>query len=92
MTRRTLGLGLTLVSLCPALAGCDPLLHNLRQRDRDRDPDVTKTSAVADEVESTKILDVQSEPSQKKPFFKSSRLSGGLSDESREIESHFGIR
>jgi hypothetical protein len=44
------------------------------------------------ETESTKILDVQSDPSKPEPFFRSSRLPGGLSDEAREIERHMNIQ
>jgi hypothetical protein len=50
-----------------------------------------KPSMADPEVESNKILDVQSGQDEPKPFFKSSRLSGALSEEGREIESHLGI-
>ena len=76
-----------LASAALVALGCETL--NLRKNHRDDDPDVKKASA--DEVESTKVLDVQSDSAKPKPFFRPSRLSGGLSDEAREIESHVGI-
>ena len=73
-------------------SGCEAL--NLRRHHRDDALDDKNASAAAapgSDVESTKILDVQSDSSKPKPFFKSSRLSGGLSDEAREIERHVGV-
>lgn len=89
MNRRTLGLALTLFTLCPAWIGCQSPHRKLRPHDNDPDP--AKASSGGDAVESTKVLDVQADPVEKKPFFRSSRLPSGLSDEAREIESHVGV-
>jgi hypothetical protein len=90
MKRRILIPGLTFLSSYLALAGCDWPHHSLRKNDRD--PDVAQASAKSEDAESNKVLDVTAEPSRKKPFFSSSRLPSGLSDEARDIESHMGIQ
>ena len=90
MNRRYPGVALALVTSCAILAaGCEPLHHNLRPKDRD--PEVAHASGEAVESAGDKILDVQSDGKAAKPFFRSSRLSGGLSDEAREIEGSLGI-
>lgn len=94
--RRASRLGLALAFTFAAAPGCRSL--GLRQPHAEKDPEVARASGTTpgsgggDEVESNKILDVQSEPSKPKSFFRPSRLPGGLSDESREIEGHLGIR
>ncbi len=90
MNRRTFGFGLSFLTVSLALPGCDLPHHGLRRRGRDAD--AAEASTKTDEVESNKIYDVQSDPAKPRPFFKGSRLQGGLSDEAREIESHVGIR
>lgn len=89
MNSRFFGLGGFVISFCLATAGCDWPNHNLR---RDHDKDVSKTSDSAEESDTSKVLDVQSDPAKPKSFFKPSRLSGGLSDEAREIEKDMGIK
>ena len=81
--------GVGILLLAP---GCET--PNPRKPHLNGDTDVSKASVgkPGDDVESTKILDVQSDPSKPRPFFKSSRLSGGLSDEAREIERHVGVQ
>jgi hypothetical protein len=90
MNRRLLGVTLTLVLSCLSMAGCQWLNHGLRSQDRD--PDVTQATAEAVGSDGDKVLDVQDNGKQAKPFFRPSRLSGGLSSEAREIENNLGIR
>lgn len=73
-----------------SMPGCDWPHQGLRRKARDADAE--KAVSKEDEVDSNKILDVQSDPAKPKPFFRPSGLAGGLSDEAREIESHMGIR
>jgi hypothetical protein len=91
-TRRAVGLALTVVSALGFGTGCESWL--LRRPPHSTDPGVTRTSGEdsKDEVETDKILDVQSDPSKPKRFFSASRLPAGLSDESREIERHLGVQ
>ncbi len=91
MNRRYQGVALALTCSCAMLAGCEPLHHSLRPKDKGRDPDVTHASAEVEESETSKILDVQSDGKNAKPFFRSSRRSGALSSEGREIEGSLGI-
>ena len=80
MKRRILELSLALACACPALAGCESLRHGLRP-----DPDAT-ANAVDEPAEHP---EVKSEAP--KGFFKSTRLSGAMSDEGRDIEKSLGI-
>ena len=90
--RHILSAIVSLGCVVPALAGCD-CLHNLRHQDSSSgDPNVKQTSAESSESDSTKILDVQSDPAKSKKFFQSSRLPSGLSSESRDIERDLGIQ
>jgi hypothetical protein len=89
MNRRYQGVALALPLFFAMLAGCESPRHALRARDRD--PDVAHASAETEEPESSKILDVQSDGKNAKPFFRSSRRSGALSSEAREIEGSLGI-
>ena len=80
MKRRLLELPLALACALPALAGCEALNRNLRP-----DPDVT--ADLKDEP--AEHPEVKSEAP--KGFFKSTRLSGAMSDEGREVEKSLGI-
>lgn len=91
MDRRYQRVVLALTCSCALLAGCETLHQALRPKDKDRDPGVAHASAEAAEPETNKILDVQSDPKDPKPFFRSSRRSGALSSEGREIEGSLGI-
>lgn len=71
---------LALVCALPALAGCEGLHRNLRP---DSDADVIAKESPAEHPE------IKSEPP--KGFFKSTRLSGAMSDEGRDIEKSLGI-
>ena len=91
MNRRFFGVALTLVCCsCVTLAGCEWLHQGLRSKS-DRDPAVAHASGESVESEGDKILDVRSDSKKLKPFFRSSRLSGGLSSEAKEIENDLGI-
>jgi hypothetical protein len=89
LNRRAAALGLAFLYTLAFVGGCQTLG---RPRRNQEDSDVTRAAASGDEVESNKILDVQSDSSNGRPFFRASRLPGGLSDEAREIESHMNIR
>ena len=82
MIRRILRLGPILVCAGMALPGCETLQHNLRPRSEDDAPRAAE--AKSDEDES-------GDPPVSKGFFKSSRLSGAMSSEGREIEQSLGI-
>ena len=85
MNHRILGLGLSLLGVCASLMGCTELNHGLRSRSDDQ----ARARPREEENEPDKVLDVKSES---KPFFKSTRLPGALSDEGREVERSLGIR
>ena len=75
------------------LTGCETLRSRQQAlHPSGHDPDVAHASVENVESESKKILDVQTDGKKTKPFFRSSRLSSGLSDEAREIENDLGIR
>lgn len=80
---------LLVLALSTLLTGCETLRQTLRPGSR------TAKHQTAEGAESELqgpdvILDVKS--ATPKPFFKPSRLTGGLSDEAREIEGDMGIR
>jgi hypothetical protein len=77
-----------LTGLAAALSGCESLARHTRQRD----PDVKQAGAASDEPEADKVLGVDNQQDKPKGFFKSSRLPGGLSDESRDIEKSLGVK
>jgi hypothetical protein len=81
--------GVTLISLLafPAFSGCGWLHESLRPRNRAADAMETK---LEEDSDSQRIGRVQSEPPQ--GFFNSSRLSGAMSDEGREVERSLGIK
>jgi hypothetical protein len=81
MKCRILELSLVLACACPAFAGCESLRHGLR---RDSDATANAVDKPAEHPE------VKSEPP--KDFFKSTRLSGAMSDEGRDIEKSLGIQ
>lgn len=85
-----------ILSLAVALAtleGCEHFRHTLREKDPDvvRSTLETKDEKAKDEPETSKVLDVQSDPKKPTPFFKGSRLSGAMSPEGREVERSLGI-
>ena len=69
-------------------AGCQSE-HGMLRKAKVAQETESKESPTEVESESSKILDVSSD--KPKPFFKSSRLSGAMSDEGREIERDLGI-
>lgn len=89
MRRRILGPA-CLLAICAALpAGCEPLHSSTRKK---AEPVKEEVIEEADEVRG-KVTAVTSDgaPS-KSPFFKNSRLRGGLSDEARDIEASLGVK
>lgn len=75
-----------------SLAGCETLRLRQNHRGPDHDPDVKHAAPERVESEGEKILDVRSDDKKSQPFFRPSRLAGGLSSEAREIEGDMGIR
>jgi hypothetical protein len=76
------------------MAGCETLRSRLRPGDEDRArvsdaADVTKPKAV--ESDTSKIMSVDSDSNNPRPFFKSDRKSGAWSSEAREIEKDLGV-
>ena len=84
MTRRIPELCLALACAFPALAGCEGLHHNLR-----RDSDATADASANAKEETPVHPEVKSDPPG--GFFKSTRLSGAMSDEGRDIEKSLGL-
>ena len=82
MMRRIRGLGLALLSAFPFLTGCETLKQEVRTPKEPALEDVAEAAPEEGEVKSEAP----------RGFFKSSRLSGALSDEGREIERDLGIR
>lgn len=78
-----IGLGLTVSG-----SGCTGLNHGARSKSEDRDQ-AREAEKEKEEGGGDKPLDVKSEG---RPFFKSSRLPGAMSDEGREIEQSLGIK
>jgi hypothetical protein len=90
MNRRPVVTFLALVACTVlALAGCETLQQ--RKLTSDHDPELKHASGDAAPTEGDKVLDVQSDVKKSKPFFRSSRLSSGLSSEAREIEGDLGV-
>jgi hypothetical protein len=87
MNRRIFGFGVSMLSLLPFLSGCTEMRPWLRPRSDD--PSRIRPTEDENENGKDKVLDVQSDS---KPFFKSSRLSGAMSSEGREIERSLGIQ
>lgn len=86
MKRRILRLRLILVSVAlgSVLTGCEWLDQNLR---RHADHDLEGMAELKAEEEA-----IGSGPESDKNFFKSSRLSGAVSSEGRDIERSLGIQ
>jgi hypothetical protein len=83
MIRRIFRLGLILACGASALPGCETLKHETRPRSETDEPRAAESqSEPGDSSEST--------PS--KGFFKSSRLSGAMSSEGRDIERSLGVQ
>ncbi len=74
--RRVLAPALSLLCLFPALSGCESMKEHRKQSD-----EAAKTTDESSQADATK-------PSS---FFKPTRLSGGLSSESRDIERQLGV-
>ncbi len=82
MKRRIQGLCLALLSAFTFFAGCESLNREVRPKSEPSLEDVAEAAPMEGEVRSEAP----------KGFFKSSRLSGAMSDEGREIERDLGIR
>jgi hypothetical protein len=96
MTRRFCWLFVLLGCAAVAIAGCESLRNAIRSRGDEHASSANKpTNGSADpsavESDPTKLWSVDSDAKNPQPFFKNSRLSGGLSSEAREIESHLGV-
>jgi hypothetical protein len=82
MKDRILGLGLALLGAAVGVTGCETLRHEVRSKSED--------TLHEDDSDDSKVIGVK--PTSTKGFFKSSRLSGAMSDEGREIERDLGIK
>jgi hypothetical protein len=94
MTRRSMCRVLCLGAVMAGVTGCETLRSRLRPDDDDRAraataDDVTKPKAVVSDT--SKIMSVDSDADNPKPFFKSDRKSGGWSSEARDIEKDLGV-
>lgn len=86
-TIQKVGMALTLAVFLPTLSGCETIRQAMGLR--------TNSGGTGDPADSNEIgedtpLDVKS--TRPRAFFQNSRLSGGLSDQAREIERDLGIR
>ncbi len=89
MVRRIRWLSVLLASSVVTIAGCESLRQALRATKDDNA--VKPTSATAVDSDPSKIMAVDSDAKNPKPFFQNNRRSGGWSSEAREIESHMGV-
>jgi hypothetical protein len=94
MTRRSICRALCLGAVVAGMSGCETLRSRLRPGDEDSGrasdaDDVTRPKAV--ESDTSKIMGVDSDANNPKPFFKSDRRSGAWSSEAREIEKDLGV-
>jgi hypothetical protein len=86
MIRRIFRLGLILVCGGAVLPGCETLKHETRPNS---DSDVPHA---AESTSESKESGDSSESTPTKGFFKSSRLSGAMSSEGRDIERSLGVQ
>jgi hypothetical protein len=87
MKRRKFWVGLTLAYACSAMVGCETLNHGLgssKDKQAEKEKQKEKDAEAASEVNEVKS-------NAPKGFFKSSQLSGAMSDEGRDIERSLGI-
>jgi hypothetical protein len=96
MTRRFIYHGLVVSTLAIGSWGCDTQHAFLRPRDRDgvfanNQDQFDPSKPMAIESDASKIMSVDSDKRNPKPFFKSDRKLGGWSSEAREIERDLGV-
>jgi hypothetical protein len=94
MTRRSMCRVLYVSAVMAGMTGCETLRSRLRPADDDRgrasdSDELTRPKAV--ESDASKIMGVDSDANNPKPFFKSDRRSGAWSSEAREIEKDLGV-
>ena len=89
MIRRIRWVSVLLASSVVTIAGCESLRQALRSTKDDNA--VKPTSASAGDSDPSKIMAVDADAKNPKPFFQNNRRSGGWSSEAREIESHMGV-
>ena len=94
MTRRSICRVLCLSAVMAGITGCDTHRSWLRPNDDDRgkssDPDdITKPGQIRSDT--SKIMGVDSDANDPKPFFSNSRRWSGLSSEARDIERDLGV-
>jgi hypothetical protein len=96
MTRRFIYHGVVLGTLALGAVGCEPHHSLLRPKEnadalaQKQDPyDLAKPSAV--QSEASKMLSIDSDSKDQKPFFGGGRRSGGWSSEARSIEKDLGV-
>jgi hypothetical protein len=78
-----------------ASAGCEGWRQGIRTSETGhsgaRNPLLGGHEATAVEADPSKIMAVDADAKNPRPFFKSNRRAGTWSSEAREVESHFGI-
>ena len=87
MVRRLIGIGAAM-SFLGASMGCESLN---KQSSKKLDADRPTVSSSEDAVEAPKVLET-GKAEAPKGFFKANRLSGGWSQEARDIERDFNIQ
>ncbi|MGE3821657.1 MAG: hypothetical protein AB7I30_19775 [Isosphaeraceae bacterium] len=86
-TFRKVGLAMVLLGASSTLIGCESIRQSLGLRTNGTESTIP---AEEEEIGVDTPLDVKS--ARPRAFFQNSRLSGGLSDQAREIERDLGIR
>lgn len=93
MRRRIIGPACVLTA-CAAIvsSGCETLRPSTRKQVEDVTEEVAVEAEDIARGSASKIPSVTSDPRKPSPFFKNNRLTGGLSDQARDIESSLGVR
>jgi hypothetical protein len=94
MKRRSMSRVLCLAAVVVGMAGCETLRSRVRPDDDNRgqlwgSDDVMKPKGV--DSDPSKIMSVDSDSQNPKPFFSGDRRSGGWSSEARQIERDLNV-
>ncbi|WP_165248314.1 hypothetical protein [Paludisphaera soli] len=94
MRRRTLGPAILLTACATLATGCDTLRPSSRKRAEAAEPVEARSVDQPEAVDfsGSKVPGIDSTAKNPTPFFKNSRLSGGLSEEARDIERSLGVK
>ena len=89
MRRRIIGPACLLAIGATLHLGCEPLHSSTRKK---VEPVKDEVVSEADEAQGKATAVTSDGTPSKSPFFKNSRLRGGLSDEARDIEASLGVK